>query len=83
MKLWLNPFVLSAKGERPLDLAKEPLIRAKLLDYMRFRPRKEVARWFGASFAERTFEFILCWNRLVPKMYRDRNLLYKIIQYFA
>jgi hypothetical protein len=74
MKLQVNPFWRNLDGLRPIDLAQDKEMFARLQSYSTFRPTRFHAAWFGPYFLQRAVAFLLVvlrWKtkdvRIMPK----------------
>jgi hypothetical protein len=68
MKQNASPFFTDIAKKIPVEVAATEEIRSALMEYMKWKPKREIQQWFGPSFRKRVWTMLLVLKRLQPRI---------------
>ena len=81
----MNPFLVNHANEKPIDVATDKSVIAKLSAYSQFQPQQWFMDWMGPYFRKRVREFL----RVVLRLRSDgtvrfgRDMIVSILRHLA
>ncbi len=84
MKQNASPFFTDIRKKLPIEVAANEEIRLVLMEYMQWKPKREIQLWFGPSFQKRVWTLLLLLKRLQPRIgWVPRDIRNLLVQYVA